>query len=203
MTKSERLLYVMSLLRNREKITIDDLSRICGISKRTVYRDIRSLKQAHITIDCDQGYFLTEQDIFPELKLDRDEQELLGFCLNYTLLNRSAHFTRKLAEIENKLIICLNGTKRKKLGRFLVGSLSNKNQIISDQDQILKNFFNAMLAGHGLCIKLKPGGRTFRGLKPVGLSIETEQWLLCLTDNIGCRTVKIPLNLVETLDMAE
>ena len=118
MTKSERLLYIMGLLRNREKITIDDLSRICGISKRTVYRDIRSLKQAQVTIDCDQGYSLSEQNIFPELKLDRDEQELLGFCLNYTPLNRSAYFTRKLAEIENKLINCLNGSKRKKLGRF-------------------------------------------------------------------------------------
>lgn len=193
----------MGLLRNREKITIDDLSRICGISKRTVYRDIRSLKQAQVTIDCDQGYSLSEQNIFPELKLDRDEQELLGFCLNYTPLNRSAYFTRKLAEIENKLINCLNGSKRKKLGRFLVGSLLNKNQNMADQDRIIKDFFSAMLSGQGLSITLKPGAKTFLGLKPVGLSIEADQWLLCLTDNFGGRTVKIPLERVERLNMSE
>ncbi|PKK82212.1 MAG: hypothetical protein CVT49_14895 [candidate division Zixibacteria bacterium HGW-Zixibacteria-1] len=203
MTKSERLLYVVSLLRGREKISINDLCRLCGISKRTVYRDIRSLKQANITINCDRGYFLTEQNVFPELKLNSDEQELLGFCLNYTPLNRSAHFTRKLAEIESKIISCLNGTKRKKLGRYLVGSLSNNDRLISDQDQTLKRFFEALLTHRGLSVRLKPNGRTFVGLKPVGLSVENDQWLLCLTDNVGCKTVRIPLNLVEAIDLTE
>jgi len=203
MTKSERLLKIVRLFRRQHKISLDELSRTCDISKRTVYRDILTLKQLDFEICFDDGYFLDGQTIFPELKLDDEEAELLGFCLNYTPLHQSPHFRRKLAEIERKIIRNANFGKCHKLGRHLVGFTSDNNHITAEQDRVLQGFVDALLRHKLISAHLKPSGKEFDGLKAAGLLIENSAWNLVMSDKVGKKMVKIPLDKVAKLVLSD
>jgi len=89
MTKSERLLYILGLLKVRKKITIEQLSEKCDVSRRTVYRDMVSLSNMNIPIYCDHGYGLARDISIPTLNFTKYELEILGFSLETSLLQSS------------------------------------------------------------------------------------------------------------------
>jgi len=191
------------MLRRRDRLSLDDLSRKCRVSRRTIYRDLVSLKRLNIRILCDHGYCLAGQDILPELNLSEEERELLGFCLNYSPLGYSPRMVRKLAEIEAKIIANLSGRDCKKLGRYLIGYSSESGRLSEESDEILDCFIGALLRKDRLCVTLKPHNKEFSGLKPAGLLIENSSWQLCLTDDYGHKVIKIPLEKVSWLTIAE
>ena len=199
MTKPERLLYIINLLRTRKRTSLARLSAQCRVSKRTIYRDLLSLQSLNVDVCCDHGYFLKEQHLFPELRLSKEEQELLGYCLNFTPLNTSNHFARILAEIESKILGVLNNGNRKKLGRYLVGAKPDGSLLSADQDDVLKCFFEALLNQQKIVVFLKPHDKKFSGLRPAGILIEDIQLFLCMTDDIGRKTVKLPLDMIRSL----
>lgn len=203
MTKPERLLFIVNLLRSRERTSLAQLSTQCRVSKRTIYRDLLSLQRLKVNVCCDHGYFLDEQHLFPELKLTEKERELLGFCLNYTPLNQSNHFAGKLAEIESKIIAALNGGNQKKLSRYMVGAIPKLCRLSADQDAVLECFFDAILNHRKISVRLKPHDKEFSGLRAVGISIEDSAWHMCLTDSIGNKTVKIPLDKVRSVAVSD
>ena len=80
MAKSDRLLQLMQCLRTfPAPVKAHALSRELGVSLRTIYRDIESLRKSGALIDGEAGYGYTLQEdpALPPMMFSRDEMEAL------------------------------------------------------------------------------------------------------------------------------
>ena len=91
-SRFERLLLMVSLLNHRNYVTIDSIVDLCGVSKRTVFRDIQIISSANIPVYFDKnvkGYRLTRRDTSWPVSPRVDEivlmvvaLKLLSHCVN-------------------------------------------------------------------------------------------------------------------------
>jgi predicted DNA-binding transcriptional regulator YafY len=107
MSKSDRLLYEINLLKTRQTLYASDIARECGVSKRTVYRDILSLSSAKIPVYFDDGYKILSDAFLPSLNFDLDEYLVLRLALTSDLLFEKSPLALSarsaLAKIEGNL----------------------------------------------------------------------------------------------------
>lgn len=73
MKKMARLLYELSLIQCSPGIRIDRLADKCGVSKRTIYRDLNDIAAANFPIYYDRGYKILNTAVLPPLNLTREE----------------------------------------------------------------------------------------------------------------------------------
>jgi predicted DNA-binding transcriptional regulator YafY len=89
-SKHDRLLQLLSMLRRRRRHSVKDLARECGVSVRTVYRDINTLSEANYPIYYDSGYRMLRTSSFPPVCFTNEERTLLSAMLE--LWERQGHF---------------------------------------------------------------------------------------------------------------
>lgn len=83
--KVRRLLQLLERLRSGRIHTTEELSLLCGISRRTVFRDIKTLQQAGIPVLYDttrQGYWITSNSALPPTNLTLRETLALLLLAN-------------------------------------------------------------------------------------------------------------------------
>ena len=88
MTKPERLLQLLTLLRSRRTaITANELADRLGVSERTIYRDIQSLELSGVSIsgEAGVGYQLQAKSSIPPLMFT--EAEIESLMLGIRLVN--------------------------------------------------------------------------------------------------------------------
>jgi len=74
MSKFDRLLFILQLIKVRRNLTTKALAEECGVSERTIYRDVKSLSErTGVSIYYDKGYKLLAEAFLPPLNLDQDE----------------------------------------------------------------------------------------------------------------------------------
>ena len=107
MSKSDRLLHEINLLKTRQTLYASDIARDCGVSKRTVYRDILSLSSARIPVYFDNGYKILPDAFLPSLNFNLDEYLVLRLALTSDLLFENSPLALSarsaLAKIEGNL----------------------------------------------------------------------------------------------------
>ena len=79
MRRADRIFLLVQVLRNRRVATAEDLARELGVSKRTVYRDVRDLELSGIPIEGEAGvgYRLRKGFELPPMTLTPSEIEAL------------------------------------------------------------------------------------------------------------------------------
>ncbi|OGC89553.1 MAG: hypothetical protein A2W25_14400 [candidate division Zixibacteria bacterium RBG_16_53_22] len=92
MSKSERLIFILSLLRSSKYLRAKDLALKCGVSERTIYRDIISISGINIPIYYENGYRLLNQEFMPPVNFTSSEANFL-----VTLLLPRVKYHRKNA----------------------------------------------------------------------------------------------------------
>ena len=109
MNKSGRLLYILSLLRNNKSLDARKLAKMCGVTERTIYRDLTTLSEANIPIFYHKGYKLASETFLPPLNFSIDAYLMLRSALMASPLMEN-HPNRKTAEILlSKLNAVING----------------------------------------------------------------------------------------------
>jgi predicted DNA-binding transcriptional regulator YafY len=73
MSKYDRLLHILNLLRSRRSLRAKDLARECEVTERTIYRDVLSLSSANVPVYFDDGYKLLSDAFLPPLNLTKEE----------------------------------------------------------------------------------------------------------------------------------
>ncbi|MDN5490888.1 MAG: YafY family transcriptional regulator [Acinetobacter sp.] len=119
MSRTDRLLKLMQLMRTyRMPVSAQILSQELGISLRTLYRDIQTLRDQGIEIHGESGlgYLLQSDNILPPLKFTDEELNSIILGLRWVsrhgdekLIQASSHAIAKIksilpSEIQNKLL---------------------------------------------------------------------------------------------------
>ena len=114
MTKYDRLLYILNLLRTRRNLNAARLAQECGVTERSIYRDIISLSEANVPIYFDNGYKLASDNFLPPLNLDFDEYSCLKLAMESTPLQKTGTYTRTLKSIRAKIEASLSDLVKEK-----------------------------------------------------------------------------------------
>jgi predicted DNA-binding transcriptional regulator YafY len=105
MSKTDRLLFILNLIRSRKNYRAKDLAKECGVSERTIYRDIITLSSAHVPIYFNDGYKFLADAFLPPLNFSLDGYVTLYLGLNSEIVNSSPAVKesgkRALAKLES------------------------------------------------------------------------------------------------------
>ena len=103
MPKYDRLLHILNLLRARRNLTAAKLAEECGVTERSIYRDILALSEANIPIYYDNGYKLASDNFLPPLNFDLDEYQCLRLALESSPLKQADKYARLISRISAKI----------------------------------------------------------------------------------------------------
>ena len=99
MTKAKRFLYLINLIKSHQKLRSKELAEKCGVSERTVFRDINSLASARIPIYYDKGSKFLGGAFLPTLNLTEEELSVLQFAFEFSPLKSEPslyHLTKRI-----------------------------------------------------------------------------------------------------------
>ena len=104
MRKIERLLYILSLLKVNKRFQIADLVERCGVSERTIYRDIVDISASNIPIYYDDGYRLLPGGATPPTCFSKKETKFLKRLLSTSKLAQSQNNRKTSRQIIDKIM---------------------------------------------------------------------------------------------------
>jgi predicted DNA-binding transcriptional regulator YafY len=199
MTKSERLLKLIDLLKEHGSISVSDMSKMCRVSSRTIYRDLNTLLRMNVPLKYADGYQLDESRNFVLADLDCGEIEVVLHCLKTSPLSRYPYFQKKLGEIEGKIMDkCrdkINGSVSSVFSREDRGMpMATK----SDLDP-LEKFTRAVSTRHK--VSLRRGAEAMRrSYVPVSVNMTPSGAELVVLRESEGKTTKIPVE--EVIDLS-
>lgn len=175
MSRLERLLNLVNLFKVRDKITLNELIDECGVSKRTIYRDLETLSKMNVPIKYDNGYHLAGQVSLPTFNFTDEEKELIGCSLKCSPLRRFPRFRDSIKGIERKILVTTGTTKRESLNSYLFGVLDETDIFTVDESFIIECFIKSLESGKPLELSLK-NGKSLTGMIPKSLNIRKTGW---------------------------
>ena len=84
MSKVERIVWLINLLHHRRSITVREIQRQTGVSRRTAFRDLNTISEANIPVRFDEtlrGYCLDRRDTFQVENLKTSDAILILVAL--------------------------------------------------------------------------------------------------------------------------
>jgi predicted DNA-binding transcriptional regulator YafY len=103
MAKADRLLYLINLIKSQHNLTAKELAEKCGVSERTIFRDVNSLASARLPIYYDHGYRFLEGAFLPTLNLTDEELSALQFALEFSPIKADRSLQKLARNILSKL----------------------------------------------------------------------------------------------------
>jgi len=103
MRKLSRLLYLINYLSARYGVSAVDLATACGVSKRTIYRDIQDIHRAGFPIYYLDGYRVSRPGAMPPGNFTADELKALMNVIEEKKNGNSSLYFDLLQSIEIKM----------------------------------------------------------------------------------------------------
>lgn len=103
MARHDRLLQILMLLKLRRRVSVETLASECGVSTRTIYRDLGTITKANYPLYYHNGYRLLPHASLPPLCLTPDELEVLRAALGKPLEAADTKSRDVLRRIQLKL----------------------------------------------------------------------------------------------------
>jgi len=113
MSKYDRLLYILNLIRSRKNLNAGLLADECGVSERTIYRDIAALSRANIPIYYENGYKCASGNFLPPLNFSAEEYMALKSALESSPLYRIGITGKRLKSVLAKIEATLSPSVKK------------------------------------------------------------------------------------------
>jgi len=112
MSKYDRLLYILNLLRSRRTLNARRLAEECQVTERSIYRDLISLSEANVPIYYDRGYKLASSNFLPPLNFTFDEYTCLKLALDSSPLAKAGRKAETIRHIKAKIDCALSEVTR-------------------------------------------------------------------------------------------
>ncbi|MFH2035785.1 MAG: YafY family protein [Candidatus Zixiibacteriota bacterium] len=103
MPKYDRLLFILNLLRSRKNMNAEALAEECGVTPRTIYRDIISLSEMNVPIYYDRGYKYATGNFLPALNFNLEEYLTINRVLESTPLKKDDRYRQMIKVIRSKI----------------------------------------------------------------------------------------------------
>jgi len=201
LTKTERLMNLINMIKNREVVSVQDMSREFSISQRTVYRDLNTLSRMNIPVYYENGYRLGQDNLFSN-GLASEEKELIRYCLRRNPLASDTYFSGKFKEIEHKILSNGNGS-RDNMESIFLWETSEGLSANHHQNRVLNSFLKAIidkcLVGISLIKTDMTGGRFI----PVAVKMSEGGSFLVVADNAGNSPREIALEDIKSLEVTD
>jgi predicted DNA-binding transcriptional regulator YafY len=139
MAKYDRLLFILNLLRSRRNLNAERLADECGVTERSIYRDIVALSEANIPIYYDNGYKLASDNFLPPLNFDYEEFLSLKLALESSPLIETGKYGKTLRQVMTKLEARIPDAVRKQ-SRFTPRTTHIQISLSQEQDRCEKYY---------------------------------------------------------------
>ena len=139
MAKYDRLLFILNLLRSRRNLNAGRLAEQCGVTERSIYRDIVALSEANIPIYYDNGYKLASDNFLPPLNFDYEEFLSLKLALESSPLIETGKYGQTLRQVMTKLEARIPEAVRKQ-SRFTPRTTHIQISLRQEQDRCEKYY---------------------------------------------------------------
>lgn len=103
MSRHDRLLHILSLIKARRVMSVAELARECEVTPRTIYRDIDTISRANYPIFYDRGYRLLPTASLPPPQFTPEELSLLQSALDSWPLASTPAYRATLKRIQAKI----------------------------------------------------------------------------------------------------
>jgi predicted DNA-binding transcriptional regulator YafY len=182
MSKYDRLLHILNMLRARHGLKASDLAKECEVSERTIYRDITALSSNNVPIYFDRGYHLLSDAFLPPLNFTLEDYLLLKLSLSSSILMENSPLKKHAKEVLAKIEANLNPALKvdiEKIKEPLKISIKS-NSDFSKISLIFKLIEQCILNKKSLKVAYESleTGRTTRQIDPYSLIFRKHAWYL-------------------------
>ena len=203
MSKTERLMTVLGLVRDRGPVSLQTIASECGISPRTVYRYIESLQKLHYPVYFDDGYRMRREVALPATDLSPDEIALIRFCLRNNPFLNDNYFVRQFERIDRKLGRRLDYSGERGSTIFESG----RDTFISDgarqADPLLERFTDAIVRRRQVRMTRSSMAGEEQVVTPVSIRLKRGHVELVYREGNSGRTHSIVRDLVASMQILE
>jgi predicted DNA-binding transcriptional regulator YafY len=183
MSKYERLITEINLLKARKNLNASDLSRELRVSKRTIYRDMLSLAKAQVPVYFDKGYKLLSDTFFPTLNFNLEEYLVIKMGLRSSPIEQIPYLSKlarsAMSKIESNLTTNLRSQQKKTDEVLCIDpKLREKGITSSDFFGIIEN---SILNQRAIKVQYqtKKSSRYICEVEPYSLVFRCGGWILC------------------------
>ncbi|MFZ5979756.1 MAG: helix-turn-helix transcriptional regulator [Candidatus Zixiibacteriota bacterium] len=201
MTKTERLMSLINMIKKREVVSVQDMSREFDISQRTVYRDLNTLSRMNIPVYYENGYRLGQDNLFSN-GLGSDEKELIRYCLHRNPLASDRFFLDKFKEIEQKILKSNNGS-RDSMESIFLWEKSEDISVNFHRDRVLNDFLKAVFNHCLVYIAFKKPGLSSDRFIPVAVKMSRGGSFLVVSDNSGRNLREVAFEDIKALEVTD
>lgn len=170
MNKYDRMLHILNLLRTRRNLNAQRLADECGVTERSIYRDIISLSEMNVPIYYDNGYKLASDNFLPALNFSFDEYRLLKLALDASPLVKTPAYEDTFRAVKAKIESCLSERVRKEK-KFASETTHIENPYTGDRakgERFYRTIEQAVSSGHRIAVTYDSiqSGPTERSVDP-------------------------------------
>ena len=176
-----RLTAILTQLQTKRSLTAASLSEKFGVSKRTIYRDIKALEKAGVPVLTEEGkgYMLMEGYRIPPVMFTEKQANALILAEQLVLKNKDASFIKDYSEAIDKIKSTLRYTVKDK-ANLLANRTQYKEVIHRERNSNNLSDLQNALTNYNL-VKIqyinKEGSTTNRLIEPFAL-LSAENWYL-------------------------
>ena len=209
MAKSDRLLYLVNLIKSNHNSTAKQLAEKCGVSERTIFRYINSLATASLPIYYDHGYKFMDNAFLPTINLTDEELSTLQFAFDFSPIKSNPYLSNLaksiLAKLETsrKNSFAPKGTIRSE--RLPGSSPSKEEKVASSVSQDVIRFTTTFRELKRAIAQKKVANVVYQkeeySIEPFAMVQRNLTWVvLCYLRNID-RVVSLDINRIENLSL--
>lgn len=208
-TRTERLFATILLLQNRPNMTSRDLSAHFGVSRRTIFRDLRALSDSGVPLTYSEGggYEILEGYQLPPLMLTAREAATLLVGTEFMRLQSDASLREDAGEVSLKIRAVLPREIREYVDRLSENTVLDPywSQAIRHEGEESGKWFKlseAVARSRKVIMEYfveSRGELTQRRVDPLGLVYYTDHWNLIAFDHLREETRNFRLDRIEEM----
>jgi hypothetical protein len=195
MAKLERLLELARMARDQRVKNVREMSRICGVSQRTIYRYLNTLAEVDVSHDLLLRPERGKSDC-PAEKLDADDRCLIRYSLDHNPLVMRAFFANRFERLRKLLAPVPNRTGRRLRGRSLEVGLFRQSSNANSEDKLLAAFERALVLNKSVKVMTHQSENRSLVLKPETIKLTNDAIELRFRDSATNGLVRVGLGEV-------
>ena len=199
MTKSERLMHVIEMMRRPDGVTVEELRKTFHVSERTVFRDLSFLAQLNVPVYFDGAYHVAEKFSLRAAGMDYVDVELLLYSLACNPLMEYPAVAERCRDIMSRLRQYQPPAARKEFQRLISGREKQPTQAKQVDSEMLRIFLDAV--SRRRMIRLTTTRSRKPGLYlPVGIRFDGNRPVLMVSGKTGRSVRTFDVNAITEIE---